>query len=131
MIVFDFIYFSIYSFVPDKAIFGKRDVACTLFSSCSSFFILGLCALFEYYFGYSPNNSKRYVMILVIIIFGSLFFLIRIIYLNPKKIKKINEKFKKIPIWALKLIGIFYVFFCFIFFAFILTILSLLKDNTL
>jgi len=42
MIVFDFIYFSIYSFVPDKAIFGKRDVACTLFSTFTSAFLFGL-----------------------------------------------------------------------------------------
>jgi hypothetical protein len=77
MIIFDFIYFCIYSLVPNKAIFGKRDVACTYFSSFSSFFILGLWALLEYLFEYQPINVKIHAMTICVIIVGGLFILIK------------------------------------------------------
>jgi len=129
MIVFDFIYFSIYSFVPNKAIFGKRDVACTLYSSYSSFLILGLWALLEYLFEYKPVNAKIYTAIVCVIIFGGLWFLIRKIYLKPAKFRSMHRRFRKIPKWLLKLISVLYMLFCFVALAFILTKLSIIKNT--
>jgi hypothetical protein len=52
MIVFDFIYFCIYTLVPDKAILGKREGACTLYAMVTATFLLFFstcCALiFEF-----------------------------------------------------------------------------------
>lgn len=109
MIVFDFIYFSIYSFVPDKAIFGKRDVACTLYSSFSTLFLLfffGACALiFEF---------KINATLLGIMLFAVLFILTRIIYLKPTKFRNMHRRFRKVPKWLLKTVGIMYLIFCFV-----------------
>ena len=118
MILFDFIYFCIYSFVPDKAIFGKRDVACTLYSSFSGFFMMGLWTVADRFLNYHPINVKLYVGIVIGIIFGGLFILIRKIYLRPVKFKSMYLKFGEIPKWLLKTIGILYVLFCFASFVF-------------
>jgi len=109
MIVFDFIYFSLYSFVPDKAIFGKRDVACTLFSSFTALF---LCVLFTY----CAVIIDFYINLvaLVIVLFGGLFILARVIYLRPAKLKSMHRRFRKIPKWILKTIGILYPLICFV-----------------
>lgn len=108
MTIFDFIYFCIYSFVPDKAIFGKRDVACTLFSSFTatffSFFIVNCALIFKF---------KVNVTLLCIVLFGGLFVLTRVIYLKPAKLRSIHRRFRKIPKWLLKTIGIMYIPFCF------------------
>ena len=109
MIIFDFIYFCIYSFVPDKAIFGKRDVACTFFSCYTALFLLFLfneCALI---FGFKINAA-----LLCIALFGGLFVLARVIYLKPKKLRSMHRRFRKIPKWLLKTIGIMYLLLCFI-----------------
>ena len=129
MIVFDFIYFSIYTLVPNKAIFGKRDVACTFYSSFSSLLVLGLWALIEYFFEYKPANTKIYEATVCIIIFGGLWFLIRKIYLKPAKFRSMHRRFRKIPKWLLKFIGVLYMLFCFVAFAFILTKLSMLRNT--
>jgi len=109
MIVFDFIYFSIYSFVPDKAIFGKRDVACTLFSSFTALFfyifIINCAVIFEF----SIN-----LVVLAIVLFGGLFILARVIYLKPAKLRIMHRRFRKISKWILKTIGILYLLLCFI-----------------
>jgi len=109
MIALDFIYFSIYSFVPDKAIFGKRDVACTLLSSFTALFLLAFvvnCALiFEF---------KVNVILLGILLFGSLFILTRRIFLKPEKFRSMHRRFRKIPKWLLKTIGVLYLIFCFV-----------------
>ena len=108
MIVFDFIYFCIYSFVPDKAIFGKRDVACTLFSSFTTLFIyifiINCAVIFEF---------KIDLILLAIALFGGLFILARIVYLKPKKLRSMLRRFRKIPKWLLKVVGITYLFLCF------------------
>jgi len=121
MIVFDFIYFSIYSFVPDKAIFGKRDVACTFFSIYTAMFVLGLFCLCMKVFQFEIS-----IALLCILLFGGLFILTRITYLKPLKFKNLHCRFRKIPLWLLKTIGILYVLFCFASFVFFLIISSLM-----
>ena len=95
MIVFDFIYFCIYSFVPDKAIFGKRDVACTFYSISTAFFlevfIISCALVFEF---------KVNVAILCIALFGGLFILARTIYLRSSKLRSMHRRFRKIPLFA-------------------------------
>ena len=108
MIVFDFIYFSIYSFVPDKAIFGKRDVACTLFSSFTALLLLTLAICCALVFEYKVN-----VTLFGIILFGGLFVLTRMIYLKPAKFRRMHRRFRKIPKCLLKIIGILYIGICF------------------
>jgi len=107
MIIFDFIYFSIYTLIPDEAILGKRDGACTLFSSLFALFLLLLfmdCMLiFEF------KMNEKLLVILAIALFGGLFILARVIYLKPAKLRSMHRKFRKIPKWLLKTIGIMYL----------------------
>jgi len=108
MIVFDFIYFCIYSFVPDKAIFGKRDVACTLFASFTALF------LFLLFIQYAKIYNLEYnLAFFTITLFGGLFILARVIYLKPAKLRNMHRRFRKIPKWLLKTIGIMYLLLCF------------------
>ena len=113
MIVFDFIYFSIYSFVPDKAIFGKRDVACTLLSIYTAFLLLGLYMICHVAF-----NFKIHLLIICIVLPAGLIVLTSKVFLKPAKFRKMHRRFGKIPKWLLKTIGIMYILFCFVGLAF-------------
>jgi hypothetical protein len=124
MIVFDFIYFCIYSFVPDKAIFGKRDVACTFFSSFSAMFLMGVCNLSQVILNYRINP-----LFLTVILFGGLFILVRIIYLNPAKFRSMHRRFRKIPKWFFKMIGIMYILFCAVSFIFCMIQVTLMVNS--
>ena len=108
MIIFDFIYFCIYSFVPNKAIFGKRDVACTFFSLSTAFFIEVFIICCSLIFDFKVN-----VAVLCVALFGGLFVLARMIFLRPIKFKNMHRRFRRVPKWLLKTIGIAYVLFCF------------------
>ena len=119
MIVFDFIYFSIYSFVPDKAIFGKRDVACTFFACFTAMILLGLFATCEIAFNFRINSVA-----ITIVLFGGLIILTRNIFLKPAKLRCMHRRFRKIPKLVLKTIGILYLVFCFVMFAILLTRVS-------
>ena len=121
MIVFDFIYFCIYSFIPDKAVLGKRDVACTLYSSFTSFLIGGLFTYCAIMFKLKIN-----IVLVFIILFAGLFVLVRKIYLKPEKIRGMYCRFRKISKWLLKAIGIFYLLFCFVSFVILLIRVSLI-----
>jgi len=123
MIVFDFIYFCIYSFVPDKAIFGKRDVACTFLSSFTALFLLGICGLLAIVFKIEINAA-----LITIALFGSLIVLARVIYLKPAKLRSLHRRFRKIPKWLLKIIGIMYILFCFFGFVFCTVKISLIVN---
>lgn len=112
MLLLDFLYYCLLSIVPPKAIFGKIQVASTLFSSYTSFLI----------FGFSLWCMKKYdvpltnigIGVIVVLIFGGLFFLFRGIYLNDKKQERLSDKYNHLPKWLFKLIGILYMFVCFI-----------------
>ena len=108
MIVFDFIYFCIYTLVPDKAILGKRDGSCTLLSTFTAMFLLASIIGCSLVFDFEIN-----VTLLCIAFFGGLFILARVIYLKPKKLRSMHRRFRKIPKWLLKTIGISYILFCF------------------
>jgi len=120
MIIFDFIYFCIYSFVPNKAIFGKRDVACTFLSSFTAMLLLGLCGFLSIVFKIKIN-----AVLLTLALFGGLFILTRVIYLKPAKLRSMHRRFRKIPKWLLKTIGIMYLLFCFGSFVFLAIITTL------
>ena len=109
MIILDFIYFSIYSIVPDKAILGKRDVACTLFATFSSLVLFGgfpLTGVVE------KNAEKKLLLTIALIILLSLFILTRKIFLRVSKFRNMHRRFRNIPKWVLKIVGIFYLFLC-------------------
>jgi uncharacterized membrane protein YidH (DUF202 family) len=111
MIVFDFIYFCIYSFVPNKAIFGKRDVACTYLSCFTSMFLFGLFMICARLCKFELNNF--HILLFIIILICGLIYLTRMTFLKPKKFRSMHRRFRKIPQWLLKTIGIMYLFLCF------------------
>ena len=125
MIAFDFIYFSIYSFVPDKAIFGKRDVACTFLSCSTAMFLLGLFCLSEVFLNYRINLAFATTVLI-----GGLFILARVIYLKPAKLRSMHRRFRKIPKWGLKTVGILYVLLCFVGFVLCIMKVSLIETLT-
>jgi hypothetical protein len=108
MIVFDFIYFCIYSFIPDKAIFGKRDVACTLYALLTATFLLFFSTCCSLIFEFKIN-----LKVLGIILFVGLLILTNVIYLKQAKLRSMHRRFGKIPKWLLKTIGIMYLISCF------------------
>jgi uncharacterized membrane protein YidH (DUF202 family) len=122
MIVFDFIYFCIYALVPNKAILGKRDVACTFFSSYTTLFLLGLFGMCIRVF----NLSSNLLLIGIIIVGSGLFVLTRVIYLKQVKLRSMHRRFRKIPKWFLKTIGIIYILFCFVCLVYCAILISLI-----
>ena len=110
MIIFDFIYFSIYTLIPDKAILGKRDGSCTLFSSFTALFLSLFFMDCMLIFNFRINSIT--LLITIIILFGGLFILARIIYLKPAKFRNMYRKFRKIPKWLLKTNAIMYLLLC-------------------
>ena len=117
MSIINFIYYSILNTVPKKAIFGRRQVACTLFSSFLAIFGLSIDHLTSMYFGYSESNFT--IGVIIIILFGGLFILIRYIFLNPNKVRNLEHKYSKTPKIILKFVEISFLIFCF--FAFVIT----------
>ena len=111
MALIDFIYYSILSIVPKKAIFGRRQVACTLFSSYLGFLSLSLNIWFSLIFNFL--NNKYSLILYCVVFFGGFFILFRYIYLNPQKIRYMENKYSKTPKILLKFIGISFLLFCF------------------
>ena len=110
--IFDFFYYCILLLVPEKAIFGKKQVACTLYSSFSSFIIFGI--LLWVSINLKIFLSNFVIGLAVTLIVGGLFVLTRHVYLNPDKQQILAERYHEKPLWLLKIIGIVYLLSCFI-----------------
>ncbi len=127
MVLIDFIYYSILSIVPKKAIFGRRQVACTLFSSYLGFLSLSLYFWFSLIFNFLNN---KYIFILFgIIILGGFFIVFRNVFLNQKEIRKLEHKYSKTSKILFKFIGISFLLFCFFTFIFSGITVSIIKQN--
>ena len=117
-----FLFGSVLSIVPDKAIFGKWEVACTIFSSYLSMLILSLSLYISFIFNILPN--KIVLLFLVLLIFGGSFFLVRNKFLNIDNQMLVEHKMKKISRLFAKVIGISFIVFCFISFIVFTSIVS-------
>jgi len=115
MIVFDFFYFCIYSFVPNKVLLGKSDVACTLFTIWTGWFFICLFIVLSklYNFNDFGLDSKVFIISLFILFWGGGLIFSRTRFMNPKKLKSMHRRFRKIPKWLLKTFGILYCILCF------------------
>jgi len=109
MIVFDYIYFSIYSLIPNKAVLGKRDGACTLLSIFSSLVLFEVCFLTKLI---EKNAEKKIFLLVGLLITFSLFIWTRKTFLKSSKFKKMHKKFRNIPKWVLRGSGILYLLLC-------------------
>jgi len=115
MIVLDFIFFSLYTLVPDKAVLGKRHGACGLFSNFSTFFLLVPFLVCVKAFQFEVNFLfKVNLLLILILLFVGLYILARVIFLRSKKLMSMYRRFGNIPKWVLKTIGILYILFCFV-----------------
>lgn len=120
----NYLYITIFSFVPRKAIFGRSQVAATLLS-VSFFFLIGSVSLWvEYYMKIRLLNIYS-----VFITFGFLFISFRWYFLNQGRLRKNLKKYEASNKWVLKLIGI--IFFILAFSSQIVTgiILTILRNN--
>ena len=59
-------------------------------------------------------NFRINVLLLTIALVVGLLVLARVIYLKPAKLKYMHRKFRKIPKWFLKTVGIMYLVLCFV-----------------
>lgn len=112
MFLLDLFFYGVLSIVPSKAIFGKFQVATTLFSTYTSFLIFGL--ILWCMKNYEVPLTHLGLGVIVLIIFGTLFLLFRGVYLNDQGKERLFQRFHKSPKWMFKIIGIIYMLGCFI-----------------
>lgn len=93
----------IYSFVPEKALLGRKDVAATLLSSSYFFLIISASLWIEYYFNLRLLNVYSIFGLAII-----LFMTCRIVFLKQERLNKVIHHYDKGPKWAYKLLGISY-----------------------
>ena len=114
MKVLYFIYFSIASLVPKKAILGKWQASCTLLFIFAYLLFFGIFAFFQKLMHFKLINTDSQV----VLIYGGmgllLFLFLRIKILKPVKLINLRKEFSKIPKWKLKLTGILYIIFSYV-----------------
>jgi len=121
----DFIYFCIFCMVPDKALLGKREVACTFFSTFTTFLLLSIIIWIQFYTDIQISNFN--MLLIISILFIGAFILSRIYFLNESRFNKMILKTHKLSIIWFKIFGILYILFCFISFIASLMILTMIK----
>lgn len=118
MIVFDFLFYSVYTAVPDKALMGKRYGVMFLFTFFLFLFISALIALIEEYWldirDYTGSRIFSYILL------GSIALLTWFYYFRATKIRYLHRKFRNVPKWVLKTTGYLYPILLFVLFAAIL-----------
>ena len=112
--IINFLFYSVLNTVPEKAIFGRWHVACTLFSSISFFLFLCLYVITIRYFDHTPNI--RYFTIAFIVFYVFLFFFTRKVYLNENCKNYLINKYSHYSKGLLKAIGYTYLIMCYIVF---------------
>jgi hypothetical protein len=109
-----YLYFSLASLVPKKAMLGKWHVSFTWMFILTYLLYLGIFIFLQQLFHYKIVTTK-----LSAYLFGGgggvlIFILLGIIIFRPAKLIHMRKKFYKIPKWLFKLSGILYILFCFI-----------------
>jgi Na+/H+ antiporter NhaD/arsenite permease-like protein len=100
MIIFDFIFYSMYTLVPRKAFAGKR-FAVSLLAIISSTFLIHaiLYAIDKYCFKFPDHIDNLFPFFAIpMVVFTSL----QLFYFRRKKLKQIISKFRNVPKWVLK-----------------------------
>jgi hypothetical protein len=109
-----FIYFSIASLAIKRNVFGRWQGSCTSLFCCTYILIFGIAIYFQRLINFKPENALLWASIL----YGGggviLFILLRCLFLKPKKILFYKEKFKTVPKWLFRIIGISYLLGCII-----------------
>ena len=114
----NYLYLIVYSLIPEKAIFGRKDVASTLLSLSYSLIIISAQLWLEYYFKFRLINAYSFFGLFIIS-----FVTCRMVYLEPIRLSKILCEYEKMSKLTLKLVGI--LFFLFVYFSFIATGIAL------
>jgi hypothetical protein len=109
-----FIYFSIASLMPKKAMLGKWQASCTLLFIFTYLLVISILLCFQQLIHFKPANTKLFVYLFYGGFGAFLFIFLRIIILKPLKLINLRNKFSKIPKWKLKLTGILYIIFSYV-----------------
>jgi hypothetical protein len=112
--IINFLFYCVVNTVSEKAIFGRWQVACTLFSSISFFLFLCLYIIAIRYFKYIPNIQFFTMCFIIFYIF--LFYITRKVYLNENLKNYLVDKYSHYSKSLLKLIGYVYLILCYIVF---------------
>jgi hypothetical protein len=109
--IINFLFYCVVNTVPEKAIFGRWQVACTLFSSISFLLFLSLFFIINDYINYPRNNLYFTVGFIICYIF--LFYFVRKVYLNDNCKTFLTNKFGKYSKGLLKVFGYIYLIMCY------------------
>jgi len=120
----NYLYITIFSIVPRKALLGRSQVAATLLAVSFFFIIVSASLWVEYY-----TKIRLLNIYSVFISLGIFFTAFRWYFLNQGRLRKNLKKYEASTKWVLRLIGI--VFFILSFSSQIVTgiILTILKNN--
>ena len=114
MKVLYFIYFSIVSLMPKSNMF-KWQSTYVFFSIYTAFFLFCIYLVFTGIIDFNPPNTKFHIIFVVSILFGGSFILFKFLFLmNPLKVINMRKKFKKIPKWLFKVVGVLYCLVSFV-----------------
>jgi hypothetical protein len=111
-------YLIIYSFVPEKALLGRKDVATTLLSLSYFFLLVSASLWIEYYLKIRLLNLYSTFGLFMV-----LYVTCRIVYIEPSRFKKIINKYDNGTKWIYKTLGI--LFFALSFFSQIISGIAL------
>jgi hypothetical protein len=115
MIILDFLFYSVYTAVPDKAFFGKRYGVMFLFTFFLSLFICALIIVINEYWIDIRDYLNTTIFFYVVIVCVAL--LTWFYYFRAMKIRYLHRKFSNVPKWLLKTTGYLYPLLCFVLFA--------------
>lgn len=125
--IINFLFYCVVNTVSEKAIFGRWQVACTLFSSISFFLF---CSIYMITVSTIKNMIKIYPFtICFIICYIYLFYITRKVYLNEKCKNYLIDKYSHYSKSLLKVIGCIYLIMCYIVFI-ITAVVTQSKQNT-
>jgi hypothetical protein len=120
----NFLYVTIFSFVPKKAIFGRGQVAATLLALSISFLLISSLLWIEYLI-----SEKYFNIYLFTAIFVIPFLLCRWYFLNIKRFRKNLRLYLSQKRWVLKFIGISFFGISFFSQMIAMVFITILKNN--
>jgi hypothetical protein len=112
--VFDFFFYCFYCLAPEKALFGRQNVAMTLLAVLQSYLLIMLMSIFYTFFFRFPATWLSVVMVILVFITGTFYWTIKY-FERPGKIDMIlkgfgEEKFFHKGVAILSIIAVLYSF---------------------
>ncbi|MEI6576530.1 MAG: hypothetical protein WCO63_10165 [Bacteroidota bacterium] len=118
----EYIYLCVLSIVPEKAILGRWEVACTLLSAYFMMFCLAVALWVLHYI--EVSNKSEILLFITIISAAFPYFSSRRYFLHDPVYSRLKVKFETKSLGLLRLFGVLYLIGCFCVFILTAVILS-------